>query len=73
MLKTASITHINIPSFPELNVHTFYEYANTKLEILVFLPDYKSTQKPEMEYLFNIIGNVCPEFFNNKIEEAHKK
>ena len=33
----------------------------------------KSTQNPEREYLFSMIGNVCPEFLNNKIEEAHKK
>ena len=73
MLKAASITHINVPKYPELNVQIFYEYAKTKPELLAFLPDYKSTQKPEREYVFDIIGNVNPEFLNGKIEEAHKK
>ena len=42
--------------------------------MLVFLPDYKSTQNSEREYLFSMIGNVvCPKFLNNRIEEDHKK
>ena len=73
MLKVASITHINVPNYPELNVKTFYEYVKTKPELLVILPDYKSTQKPERRYLFSIIGNVSPEFLSSKIEETHAK
>ena len=51
----------------------FMNTQRTKSELLAFLSDYKSTQKPEREYLFDIIGNVNPEFLNGKIEEAHKK
>ena len=56
-----------------MNVKIFNEYVKTKPDLLVFLPDYKSIQKPERRYLFNIIGNVSPEFLNSKIDEAHAK
>ena len=73
MLRTTSIVHINIPNYPELNVRTFYEYYKSKPELKVFLQDYKSVQRSEREYLFNIIENISPQFQNNKIKEAHKK
>ena len=56
----------------ELKVYTFYEYTKTMQELFEFLPDYKRSQKPDREYLFNFIGNEEPEFMSAKIGETHK-
>ena len=51
----------------------FYEYAKSKPKLQVFLPDNKRTQRPEREYIFNIIRNIISHFINSKIEEVYKK
>ena len=53
-------------------MHTFYEYTKTMPELFKFLSDYKKSQKPDREYLFNFIGNEEPGFLNDKIDESHK-
>ena len=72
-MKASEWKHINVPKYPELNVHTFYEYVKKKPELSIYFPDYKKSQKPERQFLFNIIGNADPNFLNAKIDEAHKK
>ena len=51
----------------------FYEYAKSKPKLQVFLPDNKRTQRPEREYIFNIIRNIISHFINSKIEEVYRK
>ena len=72
-MKASEWKYINVPKYQELNVHTFYEYVKKKPELSIYFPDYKKSQKPERQFLFNIIGNADPDFLNAKIDEAHKK
>ena len=72
VLKTSDIKQIKVSKYLELKVYTFYEYTKTMQELLKFLPDYKRSQKPDKEYLFNFIGNEEPEFLSAKIVETHK-
>ena len=72
-MKASEWKYINVPKYPELNAHTFYEYVKKKPELSIYFPDYKKSQKSERQFLFNIIGNNDPDFLNAKIDEAYKK
>ena len=70
-MKTSEWKNINVPKYPELNVHIWVcEKEARAIYLLSWLQEISKTRK---QFLFNIIGNADPDFLNAKIDEAHKK
>ena len=73
MLRYNEIKPVKIPKYPELNVKEFWEVVKSHPGLIVYFPDYKTSQFPKRDYFFNLLFTLDSEFIIQKVEEANER
>ena len=73
MLRVYNIKKVNVPSYPELKVDSFWNKIKSNPEYLSFFPDYKPKKLPPRDYMFNLLHTIDSDLIESKILESHER
>ena len=72
MFRSFNIKSVNVPSYPELKVESFWKIIKSTPHYIEYFPDYKQSKQPPREYKFNLLHTIDPELVEDKIMECHR-
>ena len=67
-LKSANVILIRVPHYKTLTIPKILEFARTKGDIDLYLPDYSYKKEPNREWLCNVINTLIGEEFRKFIK-----
>ena len=70
MFRQAQVKSVTVPRYPELNVKSFWNHIKKTPDYLVYFPDYKSSQLPERDFMFETLITIDEEFVVDKVRQA---
>ena len=71
MFRSYDIKKVNVTSYPELKVESFWKKIKSTPHYLEYFPDYKPSKYPPRDYLFNLLHTIDPDLVESKIMESH--
>ena len=70
MFRQAKIKSVTVPRYPELNVKSFWSHIKKTPDYLAYFPDYKSSQLPERDFMFETLITIDEQFVVDKVRQA---
>ena len=68
-LKSSDVKLIQVPQYKGLRVWDIIKFAQTKMYIDRYLPDYEYKKEPNRTWLCNVINSVIPDDFREYVSE----
>ena len=70
MLWQTEVKSVTVPRYPELNVKSFWSHIKKTPKYLVYFPDYKPSQLPERDFMFEILLTIDEQFVVSKVKQT---
>ena len=70
MLQQIEVKSVTVPRYHELNVKSFRSHIKKTLKYLAYFLDYKPSQFPERDFMFETLLTIDEQFMVSKVKLA---
>ena len=70
MLRQTEVKSVTVPRYSELNVKSFWSQIKKTPKYLAYFQDYKPSQLPERDFMFETLLTIDEQFVVSKVKQA---